>query len=257
MPVKRIVVDNARVSGVETEGGETFSSYTVISNADPKQTLNALVGARHFETGFANRVHHLRSRGNAGKLHLALDGLPTIAGIGKKDFGQRILIAGDEHYVERAFNPAKYGKYSTEPVIEITFPSVRDESLAPTGKHVMSAIVQYAPYGLRDGWSDESRDAFAQIVIATIAKYAPDIDQRITASELLTPVDIEQDYRVTGGHWHHTEFAMDQLMMMRPTYEAAQYDSPIPGLHLCSAACHPGGDLTGMAGHNAAQELLR
>ena len=257
MPVKRIVIDNGRVTGVETEDGEVFSSYTVVSNADPKRTVMELVGARHVETGFGRRIHHLRARGNAAKLHLALDGLPTIAGLDKKDFGERIVIAGDEHYVERAFNPAKYGECSTEPVVEMTFPSFRDESLAPTGKHVMSAVVQYAPYQLKAGWDDAAREAFQQTVINTIAKYAPDIEQRISASELLTPVDIEREFHITGGHWHHAELTLDQFLFVRPVNGAAQYALPVDGLFLCGAGAHPGGGVSGAAGRNAARTILR
>ena len=257
MPVKRIIIDNGRVTGVETEGGETFSSYMVVSNADPKRTIMDLVGARNVETGFAQRIHHLRSKGNAAKLHLALDGLPTIEGLGKKDFAERIVIAGDEHYVERAFNPAKYGKYSTEPVVEMTFPSFRDESLAPTGKHIMSAVVQYAPYALKAGWDDAAKEAFKDTVIKTIAKYAPDIEQRITASELLTPADIENEFHITGGHWHHGELTLDQFLFTRPVGGAAQYAMPIDGLWLCSAGTHPGGGVSGAAGRNAAKTILK
>ena len=257
MPVKRIVIDNGRVTGVETESGEKFTSYTVISNADPKRTVMDLVGAKHVETGFGRRIHHMRARGNAAKLHLALDGLPTIEGLSKKDFGERIVIAGDEHYVERAFNPAKYGECSPNPVVEMTFPSFRDESLAPTGKHVMSAIVQYAPYKLKEGWDDATREAFKQTVIKTIAKYAPDIEQRITASELLTPADIESEFHITGGHWHHGELTLDQFLFVRPVNGAAQYALPIDGLFLCGAGAHPGGGVSGMAGRNAARTILR
>ncbi len=257
MPVKRIVIDNGRVTGVETEGGEVFSSYTVISNADPKRTIMKLVGAKHVETGFGRRIHHLRARGNAAKLHLALDGLPSIEGLDKKDLGERIVIAGDEHYVERAFNPAKYGECSSEPVVEMTFPSFRDESLAPTGKHVMSAVVQYAPYNLKVGWDDAAREAFKQTVIKTIAKYAPDIEQRISASELLTPADIEREFHITGGHWHHAELTLDQFLFVRPVNGAAQYALPVEGLFLCGAGAHPGGGVNGAAGRNAARTILR
>ncbi|MCP4299468.1 MAG: NAD(P)/FAD-dependent oxidoreductase [Gammaproteobacteria bacterium] len=256
MPVKRIVVENGRATGVETENGERFSSYTVISNADPKRTVMDMVGARHVETGFTQRIHHLRAKGNAAKLHLALDGLPTIAGLSKKDFAERIVIAPDEHYVERAFNPAKYGESSSNPVVEMTFPSFRDDSLAPTGKHVLSAVVQYAPYALKGGWTDDAKESFKQVVIKTIAKYAPDIEQRITASELLTPADIEREFHITGGHWHHGELTLDQFLFVRPVSGAAQYRTPLDGLYLCGAGTHPGGGVSGAAGRNAARTIL-
>jgi len=257
MPVQRILVDNARVVGVETTSGESFASFTVISNADPKRTLLELVGARHLEANFTHRVHNLRSRGNAAKLHLALDGLPTIAGLDKKELAARLVIAPDEHYVERAFNPAKYGDASVEPVVELTFPSIRDATLAPTGKHVLSAVVQYAPYNRNGGWSDAARTDFEAATIRVIERYAPDIAARIVASELLTPVDIEEQFHISGGHWHHGELTLDQFFFVRPVCGAAQYRMPVDGLYLCGAGAHPGGGVSGAAGRNAARAILR
>ena len=257
MPVGRIVVENGRVAGVETAGGERFESLTVISNADPKRTIMDLVGTRHVETGFTRRIDNIRMRGNAAKLHLALDGLPRIDGLAKNEFGDRLVIAPDEHYVERAFNPAKYGECSAEPVVEITFPSFRDNALAPTGKHVMSCVVQYAPYALKNGWNDAAREAFTKTCIQTIGRYAPDLESRITASELLTPADIEREFHMTGGHWHHGELALDQFMFVRPVCGAAQYRMPLDGLYLCGAGAHPGGGVSGAAGRNAARFIIR
>ncbi|MEE8426115.1 MAG: NAD(P)/FAD-dependent oxidoreductase, partial [Woeseiaceae bacterium] len=257
MPVGRIVVDNGRVSGIETTAGERFESLTVVSNADPKRTILELVGARHVETGFTRRIGHIRMCGNAAKLHLALDGLPQADGLSQKDFAERLVIAPDEHYVERAFNPAKYGECSPEPVIELTFPSFRDESLAPTGQHVMSAVVQYAPYQLAGGWNDDARDAFRDVAVNVIARYLPDIASRIVASELLTPADIEREFHITGGHWHHGELSLDQFLFVRPVCGSAQYRMPLDGLYLCGAGTHPGGGVSGAAGRNAARTILR
>jgi phytoene dehydrogenase-like protein len=234
MPVSRIVVDNGRVVGVETESGERFDSLTVVSNVDPKKTIMELVGARH-----------------------ALDGLPAIDGLLNTDYAQRIVIAPDEHYVERAFNPAKYGESSPEPVLEITFPSFRDYALAPAGKHVMSAVVQYAAYERKGGWTDAARQELEAAAIRVIERYAPDITERIVASELLTPADIEREFHITGGHWHHGELTLDQLMFVRPVCGAAQYRMPIDGLYLCGAGAHPGGGVSGAAGRNAARAILR
>jgi phytoene dehydrogenase-like protein len=168
-----------------------------------------------------------------------------------------MIIAPQMDAIEFAFDDAKYGECSANPVMEIVLPSVHDASLAPDGRHVLSAHVMYVPYRLKGGWTDAARDQICNRAIDTIAQYAPRIREQIIHQEFLTPADLEQSCRVTGGHWHHTEFAMDQLLMMRPTYEAAQYTTPIPGLFLCSAGCHPGGDITGAAGHNAAREILR
>jgi phytoene dehydrogenase-like protein len=256
MKVARIVVENGRVAGVETGNGERFDSFTVVSNVDPKRTIMELVGARHFETGFARRAYHLRAAGNAAKLHLALDALPEISGLTQQDLAQRLVIAPDEHYVERAFNPAKYGETSPAPVIEITIPSIGDDSLAPAGKHVLSAVVQYAPYELRAGWNDATRSAFEKVVIDTIERHAPAIRSRITASELLTPVDIEREFGITGGHWHHAELRLDQFLFVRPLNGAAQYALPLDGLYLCGAGAHPGGGVSGAPGRNAARTIL-
>lgn len=257
VPVARIIVENGRVTGVETESGERFDSYMVISNADPKSTFMCLVGARHMETGFTRRVHHYRSRGNAAKLHLALDGLPEIEGLSRPEYGDRLVISPDEHYVERAFNPAKYGESSPEPVVEITFPSFRDPRLAPSGKHVMSAVVQYAPYALKGGWSDAAKAEFEAATLRVIERFVPNIVQRIVTSELLTPADIEQQFLITGGHWHHGELTMDQFMFTRPVIGAAQYQTPVEGLWLCGAGAHPGGGVSGAAGRNAAKSILQ
>ncbi len=257
MPVKRIVIENGRAAGVETESGEQFSSWLVVSNADPKSTIMCLVSARNVETGFTRRVHNIRMRGNAAKMHLALDGLPAIKGIDKREFGERFVVAPDENYVERAFNAAKYGETSARPVFEITFPSFRDGSLAPTGKHVMSAIVQYAPHGLREGWSDATRQAFLDVAIETLGETMPDLKQHINASEMLTPADIEKQFLITGGHWHHGELALDQFLFTRPVGGAQQYAMPLDGLYLCGAGAHPGGGVSGAAGRNAARLILK
>ena len=256
MPVKRIVISNGRATGVETVAGDHFESLMIISNADPKTTVMKLIGAKHAETGFARRISHLRAKGNAAKLHLALDGLPTIEGLSKKDYAERLVIAPDEHYVERAFNPAKYGESSPHPVIEITFPSFRDETLAPTGKHVMSAVVQYAPYDFKGGWGDAAKASLMKAIMSTLARYMPDIEQRVTASELLTPADIEREFHMSGGHWHHAELTLDQFLFVRPVNGAAQYSLPIDGVYLCGAGSHPGGGVSGAAGRNAARAIL-
>ena len=168
-----------------------------------------------------------------------------------------MIIAPEMDAIEFAFDDAKYGKCSANPVMEVVVPSMHDTSLAPVGQHVLSAHVMYIPHSLKGGWTDAARDAACETAIDTLARYAPGIREQIVHREFLTPADLERDCNVTGGHWHHTEFAMDQLLMMRPTYGAAQYRTPIPGLYLCSAGSHPGGDLTGAAGHNAAHEVLR
>jgi phytoene dehydrogenase-like protein len=253
--VSRIMMEGDRISGVELEGGEQIASGTVISSADPKTTFLGLLGARNLEAGFVHKVQNIRTRGNVAKLHLALDGVPEFKGLDQDQLGDRLLIAPDMEYVERAFNHSKYGEYSVKPVAEITLPSLHDDSLAAPGRHVLSAVVQYAPYQLKAGWSGE-KSAFTDQVIDLLATYAPGIRAQILHTELLTPVDIESEFRINGGHWHHAELALDQFLMLRPVPHSAQYASPVDGLFLCGAGSHPGGGVMGSAGRNAAHAVL-
>ena len=253
--VTRVIIKAGVVTGVELEDGEQLRAARVVSNADPKTTFLDLVGATRLEAGFARRIDNLRMRGNAAKLNLALDGPPTFNQLDRSALGNRLLIAPDLGYVERAFDHAKYGEHSVAPVIEISIPSMHDSNLAPRGKHVMSAIVQYAPYHLKTGW-DAAHGDFEQLVIDTIQRYAPDLSDRIVARQLLTPLDIEREFRIGGGHWHHGELVLDQFLMTRPVPGAAQYTTPIDGLFLCGAGAHPGGGVMGAAGRNAANELI-
>ena len=257
--VERILVEGndtgLAAHGVQLAEGEVIEADRVISAADPQTTFLKLVGVENLEIQFTNRIRRLRCDGYVAKLHLALSGLPEFAGLAEP--GGRMIIAPDMDAIEFAYDDAKYGEYSKQPVIEIVIPSLYDASLAPAGQHVLSAHVMYAPYRLKGGWDEPARHAFSERVIDTIARYAPGIRDQIIHQELLTPLDLEQACNVSGGHWHHTEFALDQSLMMRPTYEAAQYSTPLPGLYLCGAGCHPGGDLTGGPGHNAAHEILR
>ncbi|MEO1042031.1 MAG: NAD(P)/FAD-dependent oxidoreductase [Pseudomonadota bacterium] len=258
-PVKNVTIEGSEQGlaavGVELVGGETISAPLVVSSADPKTTFLDLVGAGNLEIQFANRISRLRSKGYVAKFHAALSELPTIPGVDSLE--GRMIIAPDMDAIEFAYDEAKYGEASESPVMEIAFPSLHDPSVAPQGQHVLSAHVMYAPYDEKTGWSDEARNAFKDRVLATLERHIPGLGALIKGSELLTPLDIEQQYGATGGHWHHVELALEQMMMMRPTHGAAQYATPIPGLYLCGAGSHPGGGIMGAAGHNAARRILK
>jgi phytoene dehydrogenase-like protein len=253
--VTAIRLQGDRVAGVRTAAGEDIAAAVVISNADPKTTLLKLLGGRHLEAGFARRIENLRATGTAAKLHLALRGLPAFRGLPPAHVGDRLVIAPTADYVERAFNPAKYRQYSPAPVMEITVPTVTDPSLAPQGQHVLSAVVQYAPADLEGGW-DAARGAFQELLLTTLERYAPGIRGQVSAVELLTPADLTGQFGLHGGHWHHAELALDQLLMLRPVPGAAQYAMPVQGLYLCGAGTHPGGGVMGHAGRNAARAVL-
>jgi phytoene dehydrogenase-like protein len=255
-PVAQIVVDADHAAGVQLESGEIIAARTVVSSVDPKTTFLQLLGTRHLDTGFVRRVNHLRARGLAAKLHLALDRAPQFTGLPSAALGGRLLIAPSLDYLERAYNHAKYGEYSSAPAMEITVPTVNDAGLAPPGKHVLSAIVQYAPYDLKDGWLKE-RQRFTELCIGTLERYAPGLGSSILSAELLTPLDIEHEFRISGGHWHHGELAFDQFFFVRPVPGAAQHRTPLAGLFLGGAGCHPGGGVMGIPGRNAARQILK
>jgi phytoene dehydrogenase-like protein len=255
VPVGRILVEEDRARGIELETGERIAAGIVVSNADPRRTFLDLLGPAHLDTGFTRRVGNIRMRGNAAKLHLALDKLPSFTGLAESEHGGRLVISPAVDYLERAFNHAKYGEYSDAPALEIILPSLHDSSLAPEGKHVLSAVVQYAPYSLKGGW-DGAREAFADKLVDLLEHYAPGLKASILARELLTPADLEREFRMTGGHWHHGELSIDQMLMLRPVPGAAQYATPLSGLYLCGAGAHPGGGVMGAAGMNAARQVI-
>lgn len=252
-PVESVIVENMAAVGVRLAGGEELRATRVISNADPKTSFLKLLGAQHLDVQFTHRINRLRNDGYVAKLHLALDELPQFSGLDKPE--GRMILAPSMSYIENAFDEAKYGGYASELPMEVIIPSLVDDSLAPQGKHVLSANVQYAPYNVQGGWNAH-REAFLANCIATLKQYAPDIEGSIVASELLTPADLEQQFRVAGGHWHHAEFAIDNWWVNRPTYGASQYKTPVAGFHLCGAGAHPGGGIMGACGANAAKAIL-
>jgi phytoene dehydrogenase-like protein len=254
--VERILVREDRAAGVRLASGEEITAGSVVSSADPKTTFLRLLGCEHLDAGFVRRVSQLRSRGLTAKLHLALARLPEFPGLAPSALRGRLLVAPSSDYIERAYNHAKYNEFSSAPILEVTVPTLADAALGPEGRHVMSVIVQYAPYALAGGWPAQ-RGRFTDIVIGTLARYAPGLPDCILASELLTPADIEREFRINGGHWHHAELALDQFLMVRPVPGATQYRAPVAGLYLCGAGCHPGGGVMGLAGRNAAQALMR
>ena len=254
--VERIMVREDRAAGVQLVSGETITADTVVSSADPKTTFLRLLGCEHLDAGFVRRVSQLRSRGLTAKLHLALSRLPEFPGLAATALRGRLLIAPSSDYIERAYNHAKYNEFSSEPMLELTIPTLADPALAPPGRHVLSAIVQYAPYALEGGWMGQRR-RFTDIIVETLGRYAPGLPECIVASELLAPPDIEREFRISGGHWHHAELALDQFFMVRPVPGATRYRSPLAGLYLCGAGSHPGGGVMGLAGRNAARALIR
>ncbi|MGO9803328.1 MAG: phytoene desaturase family protein [Steroidobacteraceae bacterium] len=254
--VARIIVRADRAVGVVLESGEEIAAHTIVSSADPKTTFLRLLGSEHLDAGFVRRIVHLRARGLAAKLHLALDGAPQFTALAPAALAGRLLWAPSAEHIERAYNDSKYGEFSTAPMLEITVPTAADVELAPRGSHVLSVIAQYAPYALAGGWP-ERRAQFTSLLIDTLERLAPGLRERVRHAELLAPPDIEREFRITGGHWHHAELALDQFFMLRPVPGVAQYRAPLAGLFLCGAGCHPGGGVMGIAGRNAARQVVK
>ncbi|MEH6636237.1 MAG: NAD(P)/FAD-dependent oxidoreductase [Halioglobus sp.] len=252
-PVARVIMDGRHAIGVALDNGELITADAIVSSADPKTSFFKLLGAKHLETQFTHRINRLRTDGFVAKLHLALDELPGFTGLEKP--GDRMILAPSMQAIENAYDHAKYGEFAEQLPMEVVIPTVHDNALAPAGKHVLSAQVQYAPYGLKGGW-EAHREQFLDNALNTLERYAPGIRSHVVASELLTPADLEQQFRVTGGHWHHAEFAIDNWWMNRPTYGASQYKTPVAGFYLCGAGAHPGGGIMGAAGANAARAIL-
>ena len=192
-------------------------------------------------------------------MNLALGGLPKFKGVDEDAalLSGRIQISPEIDYLERAFDASKYGEFSRHPYIEATIPTLWDSSLAPAGKHVMSIYMQYAPFHLRDTDWDSQRDVLGDVVVKTLAEYAPDLPELVEAREVITPQDLEQTYGLTGGHIFHGELALDQLFTMRPLLNWARYRTPIKNLYLCGSGTHPGTGVRGASGANAAREMLK
>jgi phytoene dehydrogenase-like protein len=247
-PVARILAANGCATGVLLETGEELHAPTVVSAISPRTTLLDLVGARNLDTGFMRKVGNIRMKGNVASLHLALDRIPAISRVADEHSGARIVIAPSADHVERAFNPAKYGEYSPEPVMELTL--ARQDNGC-----VLSANVQYAPYALKQGW-ETGKPKFLAAILAQLERHLPGIGQTVLHSRLLTPLDLETRYRMKGGHWHHGELQADQMLMSRPVSGWAGYGTPIDGLYLCGAGSHPGGGISGLPGLNAARRVL-
>ncbi len=254
-PVGRIKVENGRATAVELENGETLEAPIIVSALNPKTTLVDLIDVRELDIGFVRKLRNVRMAGNVAKLHLALDRPPDIDGLSSNLRTGRMVIAPSTDYVERAFNPAKYGEFSDKPAIEFTLPSLTDPSLAPDGACVLSAVVQYAPYRLREGWAS-GKPKFLERTLIQLEAAIPGLRMLIRHAELLTPEDIETRYRIPGGHWHHGELQADQMFVSRPVAGHAGYGTPIDGLYLCGAGTHPGGGVSGVPGLNAARHIL-
>jgi len=248
-----------RATGVVLSSGEEIVARTVVSSADPKRTLTRLVDPVELGPDLLWRAGNIRTPGCTAKVNLALSGLPAFTGAGEVRglLHGRILIAPGIDHLERAFDASKYGRASQEPFLEATIPSLGDPSLVPGDGHVMSVLVQWTPYLLRDSDWDAEREGLGDLVLKTLEDYAPGLSDLVVARQVLTPLDLEREYGLTQGHTLHGEPGLDQWFAWRPMLGHARYRFGLDGLYLCGSGAHPGGGVTGAPGANAAREILR
>ena len=257
--VDHVTVENGRATGVVLESGEEIRAKTVISSCDPNLTFLGLVGEDHLDEDFAAAIKRYKLRGSSGKVNLAVDRLPKFPGReGTAHLRGDIAVAPSIDYLERAYDQAKYGEFSSRPYLNVVIPSVLDPSVAPPGKHVISIFVQYAPYHIKEGadrWP-EKREAFGDAVVKTLAEYCPGLEESILYRQVLTPWDLEQTFGLTEGNIFQGELSLEQLLFQRPIAGWARYKTPVRHLWMCGSGTHPGGGIMGASGQLAASALL-
>jgi phytoene dehydrogenase-like protein len=263
--VERILIKDGKAYGAVLKNGEEFTAKAVVSNAEPKRTFLQMIEAKYLADDFRQSIEHFRCEGSVVKINLALDALPNFTAFPNKSDKEVNLphlttmhVCPTMEYVDRAWEDALQGRLSMRPMLECTIPSAYDDSLAPPGQHVMNIFAQYAPYKLKDGqWTQALKDEFADRCLDAFAEYAPNIKDIILHRQVISPLDMEQEYGLTGGNIFHGDMNLDQLFVLRPVAGWANYRTPIRGLYLCGSGTHPGGGVMGAPGYNAAREILK
>src|SRR5688500_10840553 len=264
--VAKVIVREGRVTGVALENGDEISAPVVVSGLDPRRTFIDLIEPKELPDDLVTSIRNYRFRGSSGKVNLALDALPDFTCLrGNGSYASPLLatalrgaisISPSVEYLERAYDDAKHGEFSRNPYMDIVIPSMIDPGMAPPGKHVMSVFVQYTPYRINGGWTDEKREAFGDAVIDTLERYAPNIRSIIRHRQVLTPADIERITGLSEGNIFQGELALHQLFFLRPAPAWAKYRTPIKGYWQCGAGTHPGGGIMGASGRLAALEIV-
>lgn len=263
-PVAKILIRDGRARGVVLASGEEIEAKIVASNLDPRRTFLQLLDAPDLPADFLETIRRFRSEGTSLKMNLALSGLPEFTAYPSSPKGApgpqhraTMHICPTVEYIERAWDDAKYGRPSQNPLIEMTIPTMYDASLAPEGRHIMGIFLQYAPYTLREGSWDAQREPYAERILDVIEQYCPNIRSIVVERQTLTPLDLERRFGITGGNIFHGEMSLDQMFVLRPAAGWAKYRTPVRGLYLCGSGAHPGGGVMGAPGHNAAAAILK
>ena len=261
-PIEEILVAHGRTTGVRLAGGEVIHTRRVASSTDALHTFLKLMDPSLLPEGFRKAVSRIDYASATVKINLAVSELPDFTCLpGNQDVGPQhrgtIQIGAMPEYLELAYDDSKYGYPSKRPVVEMTIPTSVDKTLAPDGHHILSLFVQYAPYHLAEGTWDGIKEAFADRCIAEIARYAPNVPASILHRQVLSPVDLERTFSLTGGNSMQGSIGLNHLGPMRPVPGWSDHRTPIQGLYVCGAASHPGGGVMGACGKNAATEMLR
>src|SRR5881397_1341382 len=260
--VERILVKDNRACGVALTNGDEIRAGLVASSVDPRLTFLRFLERGTVPDDFLDDIRRYKFRGSSGKVNLALDTLPDFPVPAGNNNASHVHLRGaisispGVDYMERAYDEAKYGRFSRRPYIDMVIPTLTDPSVAPPGKHMLSCFVQYAPYKLKTVTWDDEREAFGNTVVDTIAEYAPNIRNIILHKQVLTPLDLERDFGLTEGNIFQGELTLEQLFFARPVPGWAQYSTPVRNLWMCGSATHPGGGIMGAPGRNCALRIL-
>jgi phytoene dehydrogenase-like protein len=258
--VGRILTNNGQVTGVALDDGTEFHAKRVASNADANITFFKLMDPKQLPEDFVAALKTIDYRSASLKINVGLAELPRFTCLPGTELGQHrgtLHFCPDFDYLERAYDDSKYGRPSEWPIVECTLPSTVDPTVAPPGRHLMSMFVQYAPTHLRDGTWDDIKEKFADRCLEVVGQYAPNVPKAVLHRQVLTPLDLERTFNLTGGNIFQGGMSLAHMFFLRPAAGYANYKTPIRGLFLCGAATHPGGGVMGACGYNAAREILR
>jgi phytoene dehydrogenase-like protein len=260
--VTKIVTRGRKAAGVVLENGDEIAARQIASGVDMHHTFERFIDSAVLPPDFRESVASISYDSASLKINAAIDRLPNFTAFPGHEAGPQhhgtVHLCPDQDFIERAYDDAKYGFPSKEPVVEFQMPSALDPTLAPPGKHVVSMFIQYAPYKLKDGsWTQQLKDEFADRCFAIIERYAPGFTGSVIARQILSPPDIEERFGLTGGNIFQGAMSLDRLFAFRPVPGYAGYRTPIANLFICGSAAHPGGGVMGAAGHNAALVMLK
>ena len=260
-PVREVIVEKGRAAGVVTEQGEAIRARTVISNLNPKLLYLRLIDRALLPASFADRIEKWRCGSGTFRMNVALSELPDFTCLPGRDLAEHhtagIIMAPSLAYMEQAYFDARTHGWSKQPIVEMVISSTLDDTLAPAGHHVASLFCQHVAPELPDGSWDEHREAVADLMIATVDRHAPNFSRSVLGRQIMSPLDLERTFGLTGGDIFHGALDLGQMFSARPMLGHADYRGPIAGLYMCGAGTHPGGGVTGLPGHNAAREVLR